>query len=186
MQKNEKIYLDRKGYNDYLKEIDELEQKLIDVGKDRTVACQDGATYGWPDNFGYEDANREERRIMGRLIEERRDLARIVIVDSHDENDELVDINDYVTVVIKFSLEDAEEMVFKLVATSNLKFDVEIPEFSINSPLGKAVYQKKIGEQVSYMINGVNVLVNIKNKTKELEEKQEDNKTYVKRKEKNM
>ena len=39
-------------------------------------------------------------------------------------------------------------------------------KISVNSPLGKAVYQRKIGEELSYIVNNENVNIQIISKTK--------------------
>ena len=62
-----------------------------------------------------------------------------------------------------FSPDDMEEMTFKLVGASG-DFNAEIQEISINSPLGSAVYKKKIGDTCSYSVNNRNFSVLLKHK----------------------
>lgn len=147
MNKEEKIYLDKKGYDEYLQEIKDLKEKLRRNGKLKTGACDNVGDRGGS-NFDFEDAKREEIKIFGALREKIDNLSRIVIIDSVEES-ELVDINNYV--LIRF--DDEEEMIFKLVGSSNPDLDKDIMEISINSPLGKSVYQKCVGSKVSYNVD---------------------------------
>ena len=70
MQKNtdDKIYLDRAGYEQYLQEIEEIREKLNNNGKIKSEAYAGAVGDGWHDNFEFEDAKREEFKIMGLLI----------------------------------------------------------------------------------------------------------------------
>lgn len=60
-------------------------------------------------------------------------------------------------------------------------FGAEVFEISINSPLGKAVYQRKVGDNVSYTVNGKVFNVTIINKSKTLAESSKDKGTTLKR-----
>ena len=69
---------------------------------------------------------------------------------------------------MSFSSEDTNELIFKLVGATSPKFDIDsIMEITLNSPLGNAVYGKKVGETASYSVDGGNILVLIKDITKE-------------------
>ena len=95
------------------------------------------------DNDGYQ-----------RLLEEcYQKLERAVIVERHDD-ETLVDVNDIVTVNMIFGPDDSEELEFKLVGSvgSYTSDNSGIKEASINSPLGKSVYHKKVGESASYKV----------------------------------
>ena len=64
-----------------------------------------------------------------------------------------------------FSEDDREEEIFKLVATNpNLKFGTEIQEVSINSPIGNAMYHKKVGEIATYKVQDRTFTLQIKEK----------------------
>ena len=48
-EKKEFIYLDHEGYNKLLKDIEELKKDLIEVSKEKGIACSDAAGDGWHD-----------------------------------------------------------------------------------------------------------------------------------------
>lgn len=177
----EKILVDEIGYEQFFDELNKLKILFSNNASDGSQAYNDAVGDGWHDNFAFEEAKREEFKIMSALQEKIEGLSRIVIVDSLNE-ESVVDINDYVTIDMYFPGEEPEELIFKLVASNTPNFDGEVSEISLNSPLGKSVYGKKIGEKTSYSVNENDVFVVIKNATKNYEQDQEEIKSYQRRK----
>ncbi len=173
MQKNNdnKIYLDKAGYEQYLQEIEEIREKLNDNGKTKSEAYTGAVGDGWHDNFDFEEAKREELKILSALRKKLEGLSRIVIIENSKASD-LVDIDDYVTISISFDDEDEEEMFFKLVASSSPNFNGEVREISVNAPLGASVYQKKVGDKGSYKVEEdvANFIILDKRKTLEVDD----------------
>ena len=89
-------------------------------------------------------------------------MQNIEIVESLGD-EELIDIGDIVKVDIIFSEDDREEEMFKLVATTP-SFSAEIQEVSINSPIGDAIYHKKVGEMATYKVQDRTFTLQIKEK----------------------
>lgn len=154
--KEEKIYLDKKGYENYLKEIDDLRKLINANGKTKSNAYTGAVGDGWHDNFEFEEAKREELRIQRQLRDKVEGLSRIVIVDK-SENEELIDIDDSVKIKMIFAPDDIEEMEIKLVGDTSHSYD----EITLNSPLGKAIYHQTVGSSVSYEVDGNNINVEI-------------------------
>ena len=171
---DDKIYLDKEGYEQYLQEIDEIREKLNNNGKVKSEAYTGAVGDGWHDNFDFEEAKREEFKILSDLRKKIEGLSRIVIIENNKATD-LIDINDYVTISISFDGEDEEEMFFKLVASSSPDFNGEVSEISVNAPLGASVYQKKIGDKGSYQVGEdvANFVILDKRKTLESDEQME-------------
>ncbi len=138
------IYVDQDGYNELLLEISKIEKKLQINNLEKGEAYSGAVGDGWHDNFAFDDANMKERAILNDLREAREKLLRVKIMESM-ESDELVDINDIITVRYIYSENDFENYKFKLIAAATGKLDADIPEISINSPLGEKVYKKSIG-----------------------------------------
>ena len=160
-----KIYLDSDGYQQILKEIKDLNDRLAANGKEKGEAYSGAVGDGWHDNFAFDQANMEERMIVGQLRERYAMLENAVIVEKQ-QNENLIDINDVVVVNMIFGPDDYEEFKFKLVGalTGN---NSELQEISINSPLGKSVYRKEIGEKVSYKVENRDFNVEILSKNPE-------------------
>lgn len=89
---------------------------------------------------------------MGLLQKKREDLEKIVIINQEKNNSNQVSINDSVKVKLMMG-EEIDEFSFNLVASLSPKED----EISINSPMGRAVYQRKVGDRVSYRVNERNL-----------------------------
>lgn len=113
MQNEEKIYLDQAGYEQYLKEIEKIREQIRNNGRQKSNAYEGAVGDGWHDNFEFEEAKREELKLMGLLESKLEGLNRIVIVETTDENN-LIDINDYVTVETSSKGTNPSEMFFKL------------------------------------------------------------------------
>ena len=85
-----------------------------------------------------------------RLGKARERLKRAFVVERcNDPN--IVDIDDYIKVELnKFG--SIEEDIIKLVGGTPISDDLEYTEASLNSPLGMAIYKKRIGDNFSYSV----------------------------------
>lgn len=176
MKETEKIYLDQKGYQQYLQEIEEIKERLNANSRQKSSAYANAVGDGWHDNFEFEEAKREELKIMGLLRDKVEGLNRIVIIDKNEKSqngNDLVDIDDYVSILLLMPDNETEHMVFRLVAS--LSTDRDTKEVSLNSPMGRAVYGKKVGETGKYQVNGNTFLVQILARSKELTKDLENN-----------
>ena len=171
MENEEKIYLDEEGYKKYLQDIEDLKNQINNNGKQKSSAYVSAVGDGWHDNFEFEDAKREELRLLGLLKEKVAGLSRIVVVNNKKTDDSIV-VGDYVTVNLYFNNADKPmEKIFRLVGVSNPDISGDIMEISINSPLGKAVYMKKTGDKFDYVVGSNTVSGLITNKEKSLSNK---------------
>lgn len=109
--------------------------------------------------------NSDEKKkvyLLDELNLQREKLRRAVITEQElDPN--RIEIGDIVTTDMIYGPQDSEEYTFKLVITDG-QTNLEIPEISINSPLGSSVYHKRIGEKVSYQVGKANIMTYIKSK----------------------
>lgn len=159
----EKIKLNQNGYEDYLREIEKKEKELADL---RMYKGKDAIYQGdnWHDNPTLYQAELQEMALMKEIAEMKQKLNNIEIVQNIGD-DSLVDIGDVVKIDMIFSENDREEQIFKLVGTSpNFDLNAEIQEISINSPVGKAMYHKKIGDVANYKVNARTFTIQIKEK----------------------
>lgn len=159
----EKIKLNQNGYEDYLREIEKKEKELADL---RMYKGKDAIYQGdnWHDNPTLYQAELQEMALMKEIAEMKQKLNNIEIVQNIGD-DSLVDIGDVVKIDMIFSENDREEQIFKLVGTSpNFDLNAEIQEISINSPVGKAMYHKKIGDVANYKVNDRTFTIQIKEK----------------------
>lgn len=169
MESNEeKLFLDKASYQKLIEEVEKLKEKLSENAKEKGEAYSGAVGDGWHDNFAFEEANRQERMIFGQLRECYEKLQRVVIVEkAEDEN--LIDIGDIVNINIIFDLDDIDKIQFRLVGSvgTGANGNHELQEVSINSPLGKAVYHKSVGEKTSYSVENRTYNIEIISKTDE-------------------
>lgn len=159
----EKIKLNKKGYEDLLKEIERKEKELADL---RLYKGQDAIFQGdnWHDNPTLYQAELKELTLMREISEKKYKINNIEIVENIGD-DNLIDIGDVVKIDMIFSETDREEETFKLIGTTpNIDSTSAIQEISINSPIGKAIYHKKIGDTAEYKVNDKTFLIQIKEK----------------------
>lgn len=147
----DKIYLDQDGYENYLKELDEIREKIRKNSSDISEYMSDDA-YGdtWHDNFAYEQAIKKESSLLHELKEKKMGLARIEIIKKNNNSDK-VEIGSIVTVKIDNELEK-----YKLSGNTVSNLDSNIPEITVNSMLGKNIYHKKVGDSFSYKVDNEN------------------------------
>lgn len=145
----EKMKLNKQGYDEYLKAIEEKEKQLAAV---RMYKGTDAIYQGdnWHDNPTLYQTEAQERTLMVEISEMKQKLQNVEIVESLG-NESLIDIGDIVKVDIIFNEGNRKEEVFKLIASSP-SFDSEIKEVTINSPIGVAIYHKKVGDFATYKV----------------------------------
>lgn len=133
----EKILLDEQGYQNYLAEIDALKDKLNQLYANVSKGV-----------YSYEDLADAEMKIVKDINARVARLGTIQIIEKHNK-EENVDINDVVTV----SFAPGDELSFTLICgRAN-----DESEVSLSSPLGKAIYDKKVGDACTYKV-GTNIM----------------------------
>lgn len=154
------IYLDKQGYVDFLASIDQLKERISNNNKERKAAFS-AETRGEYISAEFEDIERLNLRLVTELQRRREMLSRVIIVDKEEVNDK-VNIGNIVKIIVSSGNSEPEEKIFKIVGTMPI-FDSksEIREISINSPVGKAIYQRSVGETCTYSVNKTifNVLI---------------------------
>ena len=171
----EKIKLNKQGYDEYLKAIETKEKELADV---RMYKGTDAIYQGdnWHDNPTLYQTEAQERTLMREISEMKFKLQNIEIVENFGDSS-LIDIGDIIGVNIILSENNKKDEIFKLVAAAPL-IDSTIKEISINSPIGAAVYHKKVGDFVTYKVR--NKTFNMEIKEKKIMELDDNNKTLKK------
>lgn len=156
------ILVDEEGYNQFLNELEKAKEKWIDITRQGGEACKDAVGDGWHDNFAYEDAMREERKmfsIIKKMTEEQKHLKKISKPEKLSKNK--VNINDLINIKVIYDDCDEEEIVVKLTGKYISEDQDDIEEITLNSPLGKAIYLKKIPSNVFYYVDDKQIQVQI-------------------------
>ena len=141
-----KIYLDKVGYENYLKSLEDI-KKEIDANAKlmRLYASDDAYGDGWQDNFAYEETMKREAELFQKYNKKKSMLKDIVIVDK--ESNGTVSLN--MKVELLFIDDDSVE---EYIITGDINSNIDDNSITINSPLGSAIYGKKVGDKVSYKV----------------------------------
>ena len=141
-----KIYLDKLGYENYLKSLEDIKKEIDDNAKLMSLYVSDDAYGdGWHDNFAYEETMRKEAELFQKYNKKKSMLKDIVIVDK--ESNGTVSLN--MKVELLFIEDDSVE---EYIITGDINSNIDDNSITINSPLGSAIYGKRVGDKVSYKV----------------------------------
>jgi len=134
--------------NDIRKIEEEIEYRKLVVRKEAIEAVKEARSHGdLSENFEYYAAKREKNQNESRIRYLERMVRTAQVISDESKEDE-VGLNNTVTLYIE---EDDEEVEYKLVTSirgNSLKGMI-----SNESPLGKAILGKKVGDKVFVKIN---------------------------------
>lgn len=140
---NQKQYLTQEGYEALLKELDYL--KNVEQKKN-IEDLKDARSQGdLSENADYDAARDNQAKIAGRIKELELNIKNAVIIGKDSLANNLGK-----TVTIKFldEIEDDEQQIEKYQIVGSLQADPLNGLISNESPLGKAVLDKKVGDKV--------------------------------------
>lgn len=141
-----KIYLDKLGYENYLKSLEDIKKEIDENAKLMSLYVSDDAYGdGWHDNFAYEETMRKEAELFQKYNKKKSMLKDIVIIDK--ESNGTVSLNMKVELLF---IDD--DLVEEYILTGDINSNIDDKSITINSPLGSAIYGKKIGDKVSYKV----------------------------------
>ncbi len=133
--------LTRAGEEKLKAELDELKSvKRREVAEKIKVALSFGDL---SENSEYDEAKNEQGMIESRIAEIEQVLAHSQVIDDEDISTEKVGIG---TTVKLLDLEMDEEMEFRIVGTKEA--DIESGRMSDESPIGRAIMNHEVGEEV--------------------------------------
>lgn len=157
----ERILVDKDGYQQFYQEIEKIKEELTNNASKGGEAYKDAIGDGWHDNFAFESAMAEERKIRSKLEKMYSEQNKLEIIDMPIYEDNKVNINDIIKIRIMYSVDDIEEELIKLTGKYIPNTEAKIQEISLNSPLGKAIYMKDIGSFTSYVVGDKEIKVEI-------------------------
>ena len=151
-EKREIRYLDEEGYSKYIEEIKETKEELAKIKASKHDAYNATSSNSLGDNFDFEETERLEVMTLGKLKRLVEGLQDIVIVKEEEKKEDTVNLNDCVELSL-YIKEEQEIEKFKLVAYRDANNeDGEYTSISLSSPIGRAIYGRKIGETIPYSV----------------------------------
>ena len=143
----ERVPISRMGFNRLRKELEQLERRdRHDVIRAIEVAREHGDLR---ENAEYHAAKERQGHIEGRILELKDKLSRAEVIDCSD-----VSCNRAVfgTVVTMLDLDEDIEVTYQLLGPE--ESDVKKGIISLQSPLGRSILGKEVGDQVKVVTPG--------------------------------
>ena len=141
-----KIYLDKVGYENYLKSLEDIKKEIDENAKLMSLYVSDDAYGdGWHDNFAYEETMRKEAELFQKYNKKKNMLKDIVIIDKKSNG--TVSLNMKVELLF---IDD--DLVEEYIITGDINSNIDDNSITLNSPLGSAIYGKRVGDKVSYKV----------------------------------
>lgn len=142
MNFDEKIYLDHKGYDKLLLEIRLLNKKLKQIRSSKVAEGQF--------NYSVSKEDNSNEFALTSMLEMKMDILNRAVIVERAADEGTIDINDCVKLSLSYNQEEETETIVKLIGSASPDILAEVSEISLNSPLGKAIYGKTVGDEVSY------------------------------------
>jgi len=136
----QQVYLTKEGHEQLEKELDELKQRrpLIQQDLARAMADKD-----FRENAPLDAARNEQAHLEARIREIEATLRRAVVIEGGAPGSDISRIGDVVTIK---DLRNGKESSYTLVNPDEMRSGQG--KISIASPVGKAIYQRRAGEEV--------------------------------------
>ena len=137
------MLLSMEGINQIDKLIKEESTKLKSIQKEKAEAFQND-TNSWHDNSSYDIAVEKENKAFDEINRLSKIKFEAEIIEYHYEKNK-IDIGDKIIV-------EVGNDKFTVVLTGKFIANKREDEITLNSPLGKAIYKRCVGEIVDYKV----------------------------------
>lgn len=158
------ILVDENGYIQFLEKLEELKAMLSNNAANGSEAYRAAVGDGWHDNFAFEESIRVEREVASKIDAMLKDYKLLKVVKNVKHDKDTIDIGDILKIQVEYDIDDIEEHIVKLTGKYLPSSDGDIQEISLNSPIGKAIYLKKITDELFYNVNDNFVKIKILDK----------------------
>lgn len=162
MEQEKRIYVTKEGYQQYLEALKdykkayaELLKTRVDYGKNSTENYQTGV-------FDMEAAS-----LIYNIENMNKTIAQLEIITDENAEEQTVNMGDVVNVQV-IGADDIRKV--KIIGgVPDILKDNDVVSITINSPMGNAIYKKKIGDVVTYKVRDNEFTAMIISKEKMLE-----------------
>lgn len=158
-----KLRMTKQGLENQYQKLVKLEQEARELDKAMTRACHNSSGDGPHDNAEFEDLLRQANMKAKEIQNLKEEINNIEIIENLEMTEDCVNIDDIIDANFIFGPDDEEEMTIQLVGGTGNSLNNQI---SINSPLGQAIYGKKIGDTIFYEVSQNKVEVSLLRKVK--------------------
>ena len=156
----DEILVNDEGRKQFYDKLESLKNLSTSNANAMSKSYSDYVGDGWHDNPLYEEAMRKNRMIDEEIREMLKQEKKLKCIDDTKDSN-YVNIDDIITIEFIYSDDDREIDKIKLTGKFIPDTDLEIKEITLNSPIGRAIYKKKIGEICSYQVGSNSVSIKI-------------------------
>ena len=162
--KNEvKIYVTQDGYDQYMEALKDSEINLSEKLKERMGSGKNRV--GGDGDYQTGVSDNEVALAASNVRRLKDEISRLKIVSKENLEESQIDLGDIVTLL---HIDTNEMRQVKLTGGMPVvRFGDEINSITINSPMGKAIYKKNVGDTVSYSVGKNKFSIFIVSKEKE-------------------
>ena len=159
--------LTHEGYEKLLQKLQELKQRYAENEMAMSKSIQNATGDGAHDNGEFEALQSQEKVLVSQInmLLEKIRQANIIEIPELTENQ--INIGDNVVLKLIYDINDYEIDTYQLVGSDG---NPHLHQISVNSPIGKAVFGKYIGERIPFSVNDntfyVEILEKIHNLTR--------------------
>lgn len=143
----EKIKMTKEGLLELQQKLEKLKIEFDQNEKQMSEAYHNSNGDGAHDNAEFEYLLDKERRLARTIDELVLKIKNVEIIEIDQKEEQIINIGDTVELEIYRETNNPDIMTILLVGGDGNIFEGKI---SINSPLGKAIYGRKVGELVTY------------------------------------
>ncbi|MDP5039159.1 MAG: transcription elongation factor GreA [Candidatus Gracilibacteria bacterium] len=139
-----KVYVTQEGLEKLKEEFEHLKTiKRVEIAEKLKEAISFGDL---SENSEYEEARSEQAQVEKRILDLDEQLKNIVLIDESESKGNKIKIGAVVTISPKEN--PKEEVSYKIVGSTEADILAELPKISNESPIGKALIGKKVGDNV--------------------------------------
>lgn len=150
------VYVNQADYDRYLEDLESAEEELRVVKREHSEVALHKED-GWHDEAAVYQHELKEQMLASRIQNLKDKISRICVSPNATCAKEVVALGSLITATIADE-DDIDELTFRLVSTTNGP-----NEFSLKSPLGKAILGKKVNDVFSYQVGESTITVTILN-----------------------
>ncbi len=136
------MLLTKEAYRKKEMELKSLNEKLKEVRKEKALQISQSDGDDRHDNFGFEQAEIQERAVIKNIRDLTAQLRDVTIVETvEDKSKQIVQVGDLVKLKLDYGDDDVFETEYRLQALPSS----EEATVTLNSPIGKTIFQKEVG-----------------------------------------
>lgn len=136
------MLLTKEAYRQKEKELERLNEKLKEIRKEKGLQISQSDGDDRHDNFGFEQAEIQERAVIKNIRDLSAQLRDVTIVETvENKSKQIVQVGDLVKLKLDYRDDDVFETEYRLQALPSS----EEATVTLNSPIGKTIFQKEVG-----------------------------------------